>query len=29
VVVTRLGDPADHLLIESWTPERGRVTQRR
>jgi hypothetical protein len=29
VVVTRLGQPADHLLIESWTPERGRVTQRR
>lgn len=29
VVVTRLGDPADHLVIESWTPERGRLTQRR
>lgn len=23
VVLTRLGDPADHLLIESWHPGRG------
>jgi hypothetical protein len=23
VIVVRLGDPADHLVIESWTPERG------
>jgi hypothetical protein len=23
VVVVRIGDPADHLVIESWTPERG------
>ena len=29
VVVTRLGVPADHLLIESWDPERGRRTRRR
>ena len=29
VVLTKLGDPADHLAIESWTPERGRRTFRR
>lgn len=23
VVLTRLGDPADHLVIESWHPDRG------
>lgn len=23
VVLTRLGEPADHLLIESWHPDRG------
>ena len=23
VVLTRVGDPADHLVIESWTPDRG------
>ncbi|HEX9122019.1 MAG TPA: pyridoxamine 5'-phosphate oxidase family protein, partial [Actinomycetota bacterium] len=23
VVLTRLGDPPDHLVIESWRPERG------
>jgi hypothetical protein len=23
VSTTRLGDPADHLLIEAWSPERG------
>jgi len=23
VVVTRVGDPPDHLVIESWHPERG------
>ena len=29
VVVTRLGDPADHLVVESWSPEGGYRTQRR
>jgi hypothetical protein len=29
VVLTRLGTPADHLLIESWRPDRGLVTLRR
>ena len=24
VVLTRVGDPADHLLIDSWRPDRGR-----
>lgn len=23
VVLTRVGEPADHLVIESWHPERG------
>jgi hypothetical protein len=23
VVVTRVGEPADHLVIESWHPDRG------
>jgi hypothetical protein len=26
VVVTRIGDPADHLVIERWTPDGGLVT---
>ena len=29
VVLTRLGDPADHLLIESWTEGRGYRSERR
>jgi hypothetical protein len=29
VVLTRVGDPADHLVIESWHPERGREVRRR
>ena len=29
LVVVRLGDPADHILIESWHPERGVTTLRR
>ncbi len=29
VVVTRVGDPADHLVIESWHPGRGRETKER
>jgi hypothetical protein len=30
VVLTRIGDPADHLVIESWHPERGlEQTERR
>jgi hypothetical protein len=29
VVLTRLGEPADHLLIESWHPVRGLETRRR
>ena len=29
VVVTSLGDPADHLVIESWTEERGLVSRER
>lgn len=29
VVHTRLGTPADHLVVESWDPERGLVTFRR
>lgn len=29
VVVTRLGEPADHLVIESWSPERGYRAERR
>jgi hypothetical protein len=24
LVVVRLGRPADHLIVDSWTPERGR-----
>ncbi|WP_449386291.1 pyridoxamine 5'-phosphate oxidase family protein [Cellulomonas soli] len=27
VVLTRVGDPADHLVIDSWHPRRGRSTQ--
>jgi hypothetical protein len=29
VVLTTLSDPADHLVIESWHPGRGRQTRRR
>lgn len=29
VVLTRLGEPADHLVIESWSPGRGYRAQRR
>ena len=30
VVLTRVGSPADHLVIESWHPGRGRErTERR
>lgn len=29
VVLTHLGTPADHLLIESWSPASGVVTHRR
>lgn len=29
VVVTRVGDPADHLVIDFWTPAGGRKTVRR
>jgi len=29
IVLTRLGDPADHLLIESWHPGRGLVAFKR
>jgi pyridoxamine 5'-phosphate oxidase-like protein len=29
VVLTRLGEPADHLVIESWHPGRGLETRRR
>lgn len=29
VVLTRVGTPADHLLIESWHPGRGLETRRR
>ena len=29
VVLTRVGSPADHLVIESWTPDRGRQVRRR
>jgi len=29
VVLTKVGDPADHLVIESWKSGRGRKTQRR
>jgi hypothetical protein len=29
LVVVRLGEPADHLLIESWHAERGVTTLRR
>jgi hypothetical protein len=29
VVPTRVGEPADHLVIESWHPGRGLATRRR
>ena len=29
VVLTRVGTPADHLVIESWHPGRGLVTHKR
>ena len=29
MVLTRVGDPADHLVIESWHPDRGLETRRR
>ncbi|MFI9530575.1 hypothetical protein [Micromonospora rosaria] len=29
VVLTRVGDPPDHLVIESWHPGRGLCRQRR
>lgn len=29
VVITRLGSPADHLVIESWRPGRGLVRYER
>jgi len=29
VVLTRVGEPADHLLIESWHPDRGLEVRRR
>jgi hypothetical protein len=29
VVLTRLGEPADHLVIESWHPDRGLVRRTR
>ena len=29
VVLTRVGTPADHLLIESWHPDRGLEVRRR
>lgn len=29
VVLTRVGEPADHLVIESWHPDRGLERQRR
>ncbi len=29
VVVTRVGDPADHLLIESWHADRGLTRRKR
>ena len=29
VVLTRVGTPADHLVIESWHPGRGLVTRKR
>jgi hypothetical protein len=29
VVVTRVGTPADHLVIESWHPDRGLVARQR
>ena len=29
VVLTRVGTPADHLVIESWHPDRGLVTRKR
>ena len=29
VVLTRVGEPADHLVIEAWHPERGLEVRRR
>jgi hypothetical protein len=29
VVLTRVGEPADHLVIESWRPERGLQRRKR
>jgi hypothetical protein len=29
VVVTRLGNPADHLVVEHWSEARGYVQHRR
>ncbi|MDQ3646904.1 MAG: pyridoxamine 5'-phosphate oxidase [Actinomycetota bacterium] len=29
VVLITVGSPADHLVIETWTPERGLVARRR
>jgi putative heme iron utilization protein len=29
VVLTKVGDPPDHLLIESWHPDRGRTLHKR
>lgn len=29
VSLTRIGEPRDHLVIESWTPERGLRSERR
>lgn len=29
VVLTKIGTPADHLVIDSWTPQRGRQTHQR
>lgn len=29
VVLTRVGTPADHLVIESWHPDRGLVARKR
>ena len=29
VALVRLGEPADHLVIEAWSPERGLRRQRR
>ena len=29
VVLTRIGDPADHLVIERWSPDKGHSSTRR